>query len=68
MKYRRYRCRKLGHIFRKVCRGLCGVGFLVALGSVGRSDIDGPLGPCFLGAVIGIAAFAGFGYLGGLFR
>lgn len=68
MKYRRYRGRKPGYIFRKVCRGPSGVGFLVVLGSAGNSDAGAPLGPCVIGTVIGLAMFAGFGYLGGLFQ
>ncbi len=68
MKYRRYRGRKPGYIFRKVCQGLSGVGFLVVLGFASNSDAGTPLGPCMIGAVIGLTMFAGFGYLGGLFQ
>jgi len=68
VKYRRYRGHKSGYIFRKVCRGLGSVGFLVILGAVGNHNAGATLVPCMIGAVIGLVMFAGFGYLGGLFN
>ncbi len=65
MKYRRYRGHKPGYIFRKVCRALSGVGFLVVLGSVSNIDTGASLGPCMIGTAVGLAMFAGFGSLGG---
>lgn len=66
--YKRYRGRKPGHIFRTVCRGLSGVGFLAVLISAMHSDAGAPLWICLIAAVVGAAMFAGFGYLGGLIK
>ncbi len=66
MKNRRYCGHKPGYIFRKVCRSLSGVGFLVVFYFVGSIDAGAPLGSCMIGAIVGLVMFAGFGYLGGL--
>ncbi len=67
MEHKRYRGRRGGEIFRAVCRGLSLLGFLVTIAAGGADDTVSTVTMAVtLGA--GLATFAGFGYLGGLFR
>lgn len=65
--YKRYRGCKPGTTYRTICRVLCGLGLLLALGAAGNSDMGEPLGRVIPPLVVGLALFAGGGYLGGLF-
>lgn len=53
---------------RKVARVLCLVAFLMVFGFVGGMETGGAIGTGAIGCLVSLAAFAGFGYIGGLFH
>ncbi len=66
MEYKPYRGRRRRETFRAVCQVLALVGLLVTL-AAGGADVAASLGACAAPLAVGLAMFAGFGYLGGLF-
>lgn len=66
MEYKPYRGHRRRERFRSVCQTLALVGLLVAL-AAGGADVAVSLGACAVPLAVGLAMFAVFGYLGGLF-
>ena len=53
---------------RKIFCVLCGVSLFFVVAFIGGAETGGSLTRCIIGSGISLAAFAGFGFLGGLFR
>lgn len=55
--------------FEAVCRAVCVAGFLLMLGTAGASDADAiPFDQIVWQLLVGLAMFAGGGYLGGIIQ
>ncbi len=67
MEYKRYRGRRRRKTFQTVCQVLALVGLLVTL-AVGGADNTVSTAAMVIPLGVGIAMFAGFGYIGGLFH
>ena len=52
---------------RKIFCLLCGLSLFCVICFVGGAETGGSLARCIIGSSVSLAAFAGFGYLGGLF-